>query len=127
MLGIQPLLGWCLMKLTRLSDPSHSVSRCSRTRFGDAALWGVLRDAPDQGLIEPIAPAMYYPYTAALSDIALLVVRTKKNATAADDRLRMAVSRGHCLPVSPPAGHQRSIPSPRCETSRKSDEANRER
>jgi len=54
---------------------------------------GVMRDAPNQGLREPIAPAMYYPYSAALSDIALLFVRTKASPVAAEARLRAAVSR----------------------------------
>jgi predicted permease len=54
---------------------------------------GVLRDVPNQGLREPIAPAMYYPYTAALSDIAVLIVRTKGSPLAAEARLRAAVSR----------------------------------
>jgi predicted permease len=54
---------------------------------------GVLRDVPNQGLREPIAPAMYYPYTAALSDIALLFVRTKASPVAAEARLRAAVAR----------------------------------
>ena len=38
---------------------------------------GVVRDAPNQGLREPVAPAIYYPYSAALSDTAVLLVRTK--------------------------------------------------
>jgi predicted permease len=55
---------------------------------------GVVRDAPDRGgLREPIAPAMYYPYTVALSDILLLSVRTKGSPLAAEARLRTAVSR----------------------------------
>ena len=54
---------------------------------------GVLGDVPNRGLREPIAPEMYYPYTAALSDIALLVVRTKGSPVAAEARLRTAVSR----------------------------------
>jgi len=54
---------------------------------------GVMRDAPNQGLREPIAPAMYYPYTAALSDIALLFVRTKESSVAAEAHLRAAVAR----------------------------------
>jgi len=45
---------------------------------------GVVRDAPNRGLREPIAPAMYYPYSAALSDTAVLLVRTKGNPTAAE-------------------------------------------
>lgn len=36
-----------------------------------------MRDAPNRGLREPIAPAMYYPYSAALSDTAVLLVRTR--------------------------------------------------
>jgi hypothetical protein len=62
-------------------------------RDGSFAVIGVVRDAPNQGLRQPIAPAMYYPYTIALSDIALLSVRTKGSPRAAEDRLRMAVSR----------------------------------
>ena len=54
---------------------------------------GVVRDAPNRGLREPIAPAMYYPYSAALSDTAVLIVRTKGNPAAAERDLRMAVSR----------------------------------
>jgi putative ABC transport system permease protein len=54
---------------------------------------GVVRDAPNRGLREPIAPAMYYPYSAALSDTAVLLVRTKGNPAAAERDLRMAVSR----------------------------------
>jgi ABC-type antimicrobial peptide transport system permease subunit len=62
-------------------------------RDGWFTVIGVLRDVPNQGLREPIAPAMYYPFTAALSDIALLFVRTKESPVAAEDRLRKAVSR----------------------------------
>jgi predicted permease len=62
-------------------------------RDGWFTVIGVLRDAPNQGLREPIAPAMYYPYTAALSDIALLFVRTKESPGAAEARLRAAVAR----------------------------------
>lgn len=62
-------------------------------RDGWFTVIGVMRDAPNQGLREPIAPAMYYPYTAALSDIALLFVRTKASPVAAEDRLRAAVAR----------------------------------
>jgi predicted permease len=54
---------------------------------------GVVRDAPNRGLREPIAPAMYYPYTTALSDTAVLLVRTKGNPAAAERDLRSAVSR----------------------------------
>jgi len=54
---------------------------------------GVMRDVQNRGLREPIAPAMYYPYTVALSDIAVLLVRTKGNPVAAEARLRTAVSR----------------------------------
>ena len=54
---------------------------------------GVVRDAPNRGLREPIAPAMYYPYTAALSDVAVLLVRTRGNPLAAERELRTAVSR----------------------------------
>ncbi len=54
---------------------------------------GVVRDAPNRGLREPIAPAMYYPYSAALSDTAVLLVRTKGDPAAAERDLRMAVSR----------------------------------
>jgi ABC-type antimicrobial peptide transport system permease subunit len=54
---------------------------------------GVLRDVPNRGLREPVAPAMYYPYTVALSDIAVLLVRTKGSPLAAEARLRTAVSR----------------------------------
>lgn len=54
---------------------------------------GVVRDAPNRGLREPIAPAMYYPYSAALSDTAVLLVRTKGNPAAAERDLRTAVSR----------------------------------
>ncbi|HKE85455.1 MAG TPA: ADOP family duplicated permease [Vicinamibacterales bacterium] len=62
-------------------------------RDGWFTVIGVMRDAPNQGLREPVAPAMYYPYTAALSDIALLFVRTKGSPLAAEDRLRAAVAR----------------------------------
>jgi predicted permease len=61
---------------------------------------GVVRDVPNRGLREPIAPAMYYPYTAALSDIAVLLVRTRGNPFAAERELRTAVSRADAsLPV----------------------------
>jgi len=62
-------------------------------RDGSFEVIGVLRDAPNRGLREPIAPAMYYPYTMALSDIAVLMVRTKGSPLAAEARLRTAVSR----------------------------------
>jgi len=54
---------------------------------------GVVRDAPNRGLREPIEPAMYYPYTTALSDTAVLLVRTTGNPAAAERDLRMAVAR----------------------------------
>ena len=61
---------------------------------------GVVRDTPNQGVREPIAPAMYYPYTAALSDVAVLIVRTKGNSAAAERDLRIAVSRADgSLPI----------------------------
>ena len=61
---------------------------------------GVVRDAPNRGLREPIAPAMYYPYTAALSDVAVLLVRTRGNPLAAERGLRTAVSRADAsLPI----------------------------
>jgi len=62
-------------------------------RDGSFEVIGVMRDAPNRGLREPIAPAMYYPYTVALSDIAALLVRTKGSPLAAEARLRTAVSR----------------------------------
>jgi predicted permease len=62
-------------------------------RDGSFEVIGVLRDVPNRGLREPIAPAMYYPYTVALSDIAVLMVRTKGSPLAAEARLRTAVSR----------------------------------
>jgi predicted permease len=62
-------------------------------RDGSFEVIGVLRDVPNRGLREPIAPAMYYPYTVALSDIAALSVRTKGSPLAAEARLRTAVSR----------------------------------
>jgi predicted permease len=69
---------------------------------------GVVRDVPNRGLREPIAPAMYYPYTAALSDIAVLLVRTRGNPRAAERELRTAVSRADAsLPIIrflPPEG-----------------------
>ena len=61
---------------------------------------GVVRDTPNRGLLEPIAPAMYYPYTAALSDVAVLIARTKGSPAAAERDLRMAVSRADAnLPI----------------------------
>ena len=61
---------------------------------------GIVRDTPNRGLLEPIAPAMYYSYTAALSDVAVLIARTKGNQAAAERDLRMAVSRADAnLPV----------------------------
>jgi predicted permease len=61
---------------------------------------GVVRDAPNRGLREPIAPAMYFPYTAALSDVAVLLVRTRGNPLAAERELRTAVSRADAsLPI----------------------------
>ena len=61
---------------------------------------GVVRDAPNRGLREPIAPAMYYPYTAALSDVAVLLVRTRGNPLASERELRTAVSRADAsLPI----------------------------
>ena len=62
-------------------------------RDGSFEVIGVLRDVPNRGLREPIAPAMYYPYTVALSDVAVLSVRTKGSPLAAEARLRAAVSR----------------------------------
>jgi predicted permease len=62
-------------------------------RDGWFEIIGVVRDAPNRGLREPIAPALYYPYTAALSDVAVLLVRTKGNPAAAERDLRMAVAR----------------------------------
>jgi predicted permease len=61
---------------------------------------GVVRDAPNRGMREPIAPAMYFPYTAALSDIVVLLVRTRGNPLAAERELRTAVSRADAsLPI----------------------------
>jgi predicted permease len=61
---------------------------------------GVVRDVPNRGLREPIAPAMYYPYTSALSDIAVLLVRTRAHPRAAERELRTAVSRADAgLPI----------------------------
>ena len=61
---------------------------------------GVLRDVPNMGLREPVAPAMYYPYTVALGDIAVLLIRTKGNPVAAERDLRTAVRRADgSLPI----------------------------
>jgi len=69
-------------------------------RDGWFEIIGVVRDAPNRGLREPIAPAMYYPYTAALSDVAVLLVRTRGNPLAAERELRTAVSRADAgLPI----------------------------
>lgn len=69
-------------------------------RDGSFEVIGVLRDVPNRGLREPIAPAMYYPYTVALSDVAVLLVRTKGSPLAAEARLRAAVSRADAnLPI----------------------------
>ena len=62
-------------------------------RDGSFEVIGVLRDVPNRGLREPIAPAMYYPYTVALSDTAVLSVRTKGSPLAVEPSLRTAVSR----------------------------------
>lgn len=62
-------------------------------RDGSFEVIGVLRDVPNRGLREPIAPAMYYPYTVGLGDTAVLMVRTTGDPAAAETRLRMAVSR----------------------------------
>jgi predicted permease len=62
-------------------------------RDGSFQVIGVLRDVPNRGLREPVAPAMYYPYTVALSDTAVLLVRTKGSPLATEARLRTAVSR----------------------------------
>lgn len=69
-------------------------------RDGWFEIIGVMRDAPNQGLHEPIAPAIYYPYTAALSDMVVLLVRTKGNPGAAESALRAAVARAYSnLPI----------------------------
>ena len=69
-------------------------------RDGSFEVIGVLRDVPNRGLREPVAPAMYYPYTVALSDIAVLLVRTRGSPLAAEARLRAAVGRADAnLPV----------------------------
>lgn len=62
-------------------------------RDGWFSVIGVVRDTPNQGVREPVAGAMYYPYTAALSDIAVLIIRTKGDPSAAERDLRAAVSR----------------------------------
>jgi predicted permease len=62
-------------------------------RDGRFEVIGVVRDAPNRGMHEPIAPAMYVPYTAALSDVVVLLVRTRGNPRAAERELRTAVSR----------------------------------
>jgi hypothetical protein len=48
---------------------------------------------PNRGLREPIAPAMYYPFTVALGDMAVLLVRTRTSPAAAEVDLRKAVVR----------------------------------
>src|SRR5262245_17289577 len=61
---------------------------------------GVVRDAPNRGLREPIAPAMYYPYSIALGDMAVLLVRTRGNPGGAERDLRTAVGRADAsLPI----------------------------
>src|SRR5260370_15222648 len=89
----------------RVRDRSF-VERRVRWRFnapgrdGWFDVVGVVRDTPNRGLLEPIAPAMYYPYTAALSDVAVLLSRTQANQAVAERDLRMAVSRADAnLPV----------------------------
>jgi predicted permease len=62
-------------------------------RDGWFSIIGVVRDTPNQGVREPVAGAMYYPYTAALSDVAVLIVRTKGDPSVAERDLRAAVSR----------------------------------
>ncbi len=62
-------------------------------RDGWFTVIGVVRDTPNQGMREPAAPAMYYPYTAALADVAVLIIRTKGDPDAAERDLRTAVSR----------------------------------
>jgi predicted permease len=69
-------------------------------RDGSFEVIGVVRDAPNRGMREPIAPAMYFPYTAALSDVAVLLVRTRGNPLAAERELRSAVRRADAsLPI----------------------------
>jgi hypothetical protein len=54
---------------------------------------GVVRDTPNRGLDEPIVPAAFMPYTVALSDVAVLLVRTVGDPTAAEAILRTRVQR----------------------------------
>ena len=69
-------------------------------RDGWFTIIGVVRDTPNQGVREPVLGAMYYPYTAALSDIAVLIVRTKGDPSVAERDLRLAVSRADSsLPI----------------------------
>jgi predicted permease len=69
-------------------------------RDGSFEVVGVLRDVPNMGLREPIAPAIYYPYSAALSDTAVLIVRTRQDPVAAEANLRVAVGRADgSLPI----------------------------
>jgi putative ABC transport system permease protein len=69
-------------------------------RDGWFSVIGVVRDTPNQGVREPVAPAMYYPYTAVLSDFSVLMIRTKKDPAAAERDLRVAVSRADAgLPI----------------------------
>jgi len=69
-------------------------------RDGWLEVIGVLRDVPNRGLREPIAPAMYYPYSMAPSDVVVLLVRTKGSPVAAETHLRTAVSRADAnLPI----------------------------
>jgi len=69
-------------------------------RDGWLEVIGVLRDVPNRGLREPIAPAMYYPYSMAPSDVVVLMVRTKGSPVAAETRLRTAVKRADAnLPI----------------------------
>jgi putative ABC transport system permease protein len=69
-------------------------------RDGWLEVIGVLRDVPNRGLREPIAPAMYYPYSMAPSDVVVLTVRTKGSPVAAETQLRTAVSRADAnLPI----------------------------
>jgi len=69
-------------------------------RDGWFSVIGVVRDTPNQGVREPIEGAMYYPYTAALSDVAVLIIRTKGDPSVAERDLRVAVSRADpSLPI----------------------------
>ncbi len=69
-------------------------------RDGWFSVIGVVRDTPNQGVREPVMGAMYYPYTAALSDVAVLIIRTKGDPSAAEHDLRAAVSRADpSLPI----------------------------